>query len=117
MDIATLGVASVITLEDSSLVCRNVRIGLGAVAPTPIRASSAERLLWGREVTPELIESAAQAAKGDVKAIDDVRGSAEHRQEMVGVLTQRTLERSWDMAKGNPMSFERQRELAVQAAF
>ena len=117
MDIATLGVASVMTLEGSSLVCRNVRIGLGAVAPTPIRGSSAESLLWGREVTSELIASAAQAAKGDAKAIDDVRGSAEHRQEMVAVLTQRTLERSWGMAKGNPISFERQRELAVQTAF
>ena len=117
MDIATLGVASVISLEGSGLVCRNVRIGLGAVAPTPIRASSAESVLWGREVTPELITSAAQAAKAGAKPIDDVRGSAEHRQEMVGVLTQRTLEKAWEMAKGNPMPFETQREFAIQSAF
>ncbi|MCH7712721.1 MAG: xanthine dehydrogenase family protein subunit M [Chloroflexi bacterium] len=117
MDIATLGVASVISLEGSGRVCRNVRIGLGAVAPTPIRATSAESLLWGREITPELITSAAQAAKADAKPIDDVRGTAEHRQDMVEILTQRTLERALDMARGNPMTFEMQRDLAVQAAF
>ena len=116
MDIATLGVASFISLEDSGRVCRNVRIGLGAVAPTPIRASSAESILWGREITTELIRSAAEAARADAKPIDDVRGSAEHRLEMVEVLTQRTLQRALDMAKGNPMTFEMQRELAVQAA-
>ncbi|PKB64125.1 MAG: hypothetical protein BZY80_03740 [SAR202 cluster bacterium Io17-Chloro-G2] len=117
MDIATLGVASVISLEGSGRVCRNLRIGLGAVAPTPIRASSAESLLWGREVTPELITSAAQAAKADAKPIGDVRGSAEHRQDMVAVLTQRTLDRALDMARGNPMAFEMQRQFAIQAAF
>lgn len=117
MDIATLGVASAICLEDGGRVCRNVRIGLGAVAPTPIRASSAESILWGREVTPELIRSAAQAARSDAKPIDDVRGSAEHRQDMVEVLTQRTLERALDMARGKHMPFEMQREFAVQAAF
>ena len=117
MDIATLGVASVISLEDKGQVCRNVRIGLGAVAPTPIRASSAESILWGREVTPELIRSAAEAARAEAKPIDDVRGSAEHRQDMVEVLTQRTLERALDMARGNPMTFEMQREFAIQAAF
>ena len=117
MDIATIGVASVVSLEDSGQVCRNVRIALGAVAPTPIRASAAEAILWGREVTPELIASAAQAAQEQSKPIDDVRASAEHRQDMVAVLTQRTLERALAMAKGNPMSFETQRELAIQAAF
>ena len=117
MDIATLGVASVISLEDSGRVCRNVRIGLGAVAPTPIRASAAESILWGREVTPELIRSAAEAARAEAKPINDVRGSAEHRLEMVEVLTQRTLERALGMARGNQMTFETQRELAVQAVF
>ena len=117
MDIATLGVATVISLEGSGRVCRNVRIGLGAVAPTPIRASSAESLLWGRELTPELIASAAQAARAGAKPIDDVRGSAEHRQAIVEVLTQRTLERALDMARGNQIPFEIQRDLAVQAAF
>ncbi len=117
MDIATLGVASVISLEGSGLVCRNVRIGLGAVAPTPIRASSAEALLWGREVTPELIASAAEAAKAVATPIDDIRGTAEHRQAMVEVLTQRTLEKAWEMAKGDRITFEMQRDLAVQAAF
>lgn len=117
MDIATLGVASVISLEDSGRVCRNVRIGLGAVAPAPIRASSAENVLWGREITAEVIRSAAQAARSDAKPIDDVRGSADHRMDMVEVLTQRTLEKALEMAQGNPIPFERQREFAIQAAF
>ena len=56
-------------------------------------------------------------ARTGPKPIDDVRGTAEHRQAMVEVLNQRTLEKAWGMAKGNPMRFETQREFAVQTAF
>ena len=117
MDIATLGVASVISLVEGGRVCRTVRIALGAVAPTPIRVPTAENLLSGKTVTPELIREAAWEAQRAAKPIDDIRGSAEHRKAMVEVLTQRTLETAVEMARGAPVPFERQRDLAVQHAF
>ena len=117
MDIATLGVASVISLVDGGRVCHTARIALGAVAPTPIRAPTAENLLSGRTVTPELIREAAREAQRAAQPIDDIRGSADHRRAMVEVLTQRTLETAVEMARGASVPFERQRDLAVQHAF
>ena len=117
MDIATLGVASVMSLEDDGQTCRNAAIALGAVAPTPIRASEAERLLNGNTVTPELIREAADAAQLAATPIDDIRGTAEHRTAIVKVLTQRTLETALAMAQGSEVSARRQRDLAVQRAF
>jgi carbon-monoxide dehydrogenase medium subunit len=90
MELATVGVA--VTLTPGS----DVRIVLGAVAPTPIRAKAAEALLRGREIEPALIERAAQAAVEESRPISNVRASAEYRREMVGVLTRRALHRALD---------------------
>jgi CO/xanthine dehydrogenase FAD-binding subunit len=72
-------------------VCEDVRIALGAVAPTPMRARRAERVLRGNELTGERIRQAAQMAAEESQPIDDVRGSAWYRREMVEVLTRRQL--------------------------
>ena len=116
MDIATVGVASVVSLQDRGRVCRDVRIALGAVAPTPIRAYAAEELLRGQAITDELLIEVAQEARRCASPIDDIRGSASHRSAMVGVLAQRTLERAISTARTGPVSFEQQRRLAVEAA-
>ena len=116
MDIATLGVASTVSLRDRGRVCSDVKIALGAVAPTPIRAYAAEDVLRGKSVTPELLAQAAQEAQICASPIDDLRGSATHRKDIVGVLTLRTLEQAISMAKTGPISFETQRRLAVEAA-
>ena len=57
MDISAVGVASVVSLRDRGRVCGDVKIALGAVAPTPIRAYSAEALLRGQAITPELMNA------------------------------------------------------------
>lgn len=117
MDIATVGVASVVSLQDRGTVCRDAKIALGAVAPEPVRAHGAEDMLRGQVLTPELIAAAASEAQRGSSPIDDIRGTGEHRKAMVLVLTQRTLERAIAMARREPMPFEVQRRLAVQAAF
>jgi carbon-monoxide dehydrogenase medium subunit len=117
MDIATLGVASVVRVQDGGRVCSDVRIALGAVAPTPIRAYAAEDLLRGQPLTRELVGAAAGQAQSTARPIDDLRGSAEYRRAMVGVLTKRTLERAIESARTGPMPFELQRSLAVQVVF
>ena len=73
-------------------VCRDVKIVLGAVAPTPMRAKKAEELLKGQEVEPGLTEKAAQMAAAESQPITDVRASAEYRKEMVRVFTRRAKE-------------------------
>jgi len=88
MELATVGVA--VTLTENS----EVRIVLGAVAPTPIRARKAEALLRGRRIDGALIERAGQAAADESRPIGNVRASAEYRREMVAVLTRRALQRA-----------------------
>jgi len=70
-----------------------VRIALGAVAPTPIRARKAEAVLEGRKKEARLIAEAARiASEQDACCITDVRASEWYRKELVRVLTQRALQ-------------------------
>jgi len=89
LDIAVVGVASQVTLANG--VCAKARIALAAVAPTPVRATTAEAALEGRPLTPELIERAAELAAQGAKPISDQRGSEDFRRHLVRILTRRTL--------------------------
>jgi carbon-monoxide dehydrogenase medium subunit len=98
MDIALVGVAAAVTL-DGGIACREVRIALAAVAPTPLRAPAAEAVLRGQEATPERIVEAARAAAAAARPIDDVRASAAYRRAMVEVLTRRALANALALAR------------------
>jgi carbon-monoxide dehydrogenase medium subunit len=93
MELATVGVAVTLTPEG------DIRIVLGAVAPTPIRARQAEGLLRGRKLDDARIERAAQAAAEEARPISNVRAGAEYRREMVRVLTRRAILRAKEAAK------------------
>lgn len=99
MDIAVVGVGSFVVLEGTRV--QDVRIALGAVAPTPIRARRAEEVLRGREPSAELIEQAGQIAAEEARPISDQRGSAEFRRHLVRVLTRRTLTRAIERAQAS----------------
>jgi carbon-monoxide dehydrogenase medium subunit len=71
-----------------------VRLALGAVAPTPIRGRKVGEALRGGEVNEQNIEKAAELIKEEVKPISDVRASAEYRREMSYVLTKRVMEQA-----------------------
>ncbi len=117
MDISAVGVASVVSLRDGGRICNNVKIALGSVAPTPIRAYRAEDLLRGQTITPALLQAAAQESQNIAAPIDDVRASGSYRKTVVAALVQRTLEKSIEMAQGGEIPFEAQRRLAIQTAF
>ena len=91
MDLAVVGVAAWGQIENG--ICKEVRIALGAVAPTPIRAPGAEAILRGRPVTRELIDEAARNALAQCSPVDDHRASQEYRCDMVYVMTRRALAR------------------------
>ena len=96
MDLAFIGVASAVNLQNG--VIKEARIGLAAVAPTPIRATEAENLLKGKIPTTELLQQAGEVSAAATSPISDLRCSAEHRKEMVDVLTRRTLQIAIDRA-------------------
>jgi CO/xanthine dehydrogenase FAD-binding subunit len=89
MDLAIVGVAAVGISENG--VCKDIRLALGAVAPTPIRAPMAEAILQGKPITSALINEAAKNAITQCSPIDDHRASQEYRCDMVYVLTKRAL--------------------------
>jgi len=91
MDIAVVGAGASVTLDDAKQRIVSARIALAAVAPTPLFAEEASALLAGREISAEAIEAAAQAAQAIARPISDMRGTAEQRTHLVGVLTRRAL--------------------------
>ena len=91
MDCCTVGVAVYADFAPGSTEVRDVRLALGAVAPTPIRARTAEAMLVGRELDDALIARASAAAAGEAHPIDDLRASAGYRNILVEVLSRRAL--------------------------
>ncbi len=92
MDLAMVGVAAGVTVEQGWITA--ARIALGAVAPTPRRSRRAESVLLGRQISPELLQKAGEAAVAECTPISDVRGTASHRRTMGAVLTRRALEQA-----------------------
>jgi carbon-monoxide dehydrogenase medium subunit len=97
MDIAVVCGATVLNLSNGT--CQEARISLGAVGPTPLRAVRAEAVLQGQTLTDQRLEEASRIASEEARPIDDVRGSAEYRREMVHVLTRRGLKQAVERAQ------------------
>jgi carbon-monoxide dehydrogenase medium subunit len=91
MDLATVGVAVLLTAEATDGVCDDIKITLGAVAPTPKRAKSAEGVIRKKKMVDDLMRQTAHKASQEARPISDVRASADYRREMVEVLTYRAL--------------------------
>ncbi|MCK4257994.1 MAG: FAD binding domain-containing protein [Halanaerobiales bacterium] len=91
VDLACIGVAVLVVGKDGNKI-KEARIALGAVAPTPVRARTAEALLKDATVTPELLEQVKEAVAKDISPISDIRASKEHRIEIAQVLAKRGIQ-------------------------
>lgn len=100
MDIAVVGVGSSLRLDESGKKIAAARIGLGAVAPTPLYAAEASRWLAGKPADEKTFAQAGEMAKKIAKPISDMRGPAEYRLHLVGVLVERTLATAAQRAAG-----------------
>jgi len=92
MDLAVVGVAAVVRKDRGTF--GDVRIGLGAVAPTPMRALKAEQKLRGEAIGEEAILAASTLAARECEPIDDHRASAAYRRMMVEVLVKRAIQQA-----------------------
>lgn len=91
-DYATVSAAALITLDRTNKTFQDVRIALGSVGTTPVRARAAEEVLRGQPVKPEALREAGEKAKGEVDPLSDFRGSAEYKTDMSAVFVRRALE-------------------------
>jgi CO/xanthine dehydrogenase FAD-binding subunit len=71
--------ASALDLDPSTSIVRDVRIALGSVAPTVVRAVRAENALRGQPLTHDTVGAACDALTTDISPIDDLRSTAEYR--------------------------------------
>ncbi|HEY7556085.1 MAG TPA: xanthine dehydrogenase family protein subunit M [Candidatus Binatia bacterium] len=93
-DYATVSAAAVLTLDKNLKTINDVRIALGSVGTTPIRATAAEAVLRGQPVKAEAFAEAGEKAKEAVDPISDFRGSAGYKKEMAAVFVRRALEKA-----------------------
>lgn len=91
IDLAIVGVAAIVTLEPGSNVCKDIKLVLGAVAPTPLRAHQAEEIIKGERIDDALIDKCAKVASDESRPITDVRASDWYRKEMIKVFTRRAI--------------------------
>ena len=89
-DFATVGVA--LTMRMKNGVCDDIRLGLNSVASTIVHATRAENILRGQEITDGKLQEMGEVAATEVDPMDDNRGSADYKREMVKVLVRRAAE-------------------------
>jgi carbon-monoxide dehydrogenase medium subunit len=97
VSISKVNAAVSVTLTDNR--CSDVRIALGSVAPTVIRAPGAEEVLRGKQLDEKTIDRASEAAAAEAKPITDVHSTAEYRRTMVKVLVRDALKKAIARAK------------------
>lgn len=93
-DYATVSAAAVLTLDKTNKTIADVRIALGSVGVTPIRATAAEDLLRGQPLKSEAFAAAGEKAKEAVDPVSDFRGSAAYKKDMAAVFVRRALEKA-----------------------
>ena len=71
----------------------------GAVAPTPLFVTQASNSLIGEAPSAEAIAQAAKIVQERISPITDMRGTAEHRKHLAGVLTRRAIEKALERAR------------------
>ncbi|MHC4457327.1 MAG: FAD binding domain-containing protein [Planctomycetota bacterium] len=99
MTIAIAGVAVLIAKDEASPhIAKDVRIALSSVAPNPMRAIKAEKLLAGRSLKEDLVEEVANIAASEAAPITDIRATKEYRHQMIPVLVKRALNEAWNNA-------------------
>ena len=91
-DFATVGVA--MTLRANAGSCEDVRLALNSVASTIVRAKRAEDVLRGQRLSDDLLREAGEIAATEVDPMDDNRGSADYKRDLVKVLVRRAAEQA-----------------------
>lgn len=96
-DFATVGVALTLRLQNRN--CEDIRVALNSVGSTIFRATKAEEVLRGKLITPDLLQEMGTVAATEADPMDDQRGSAEYKLDLIKVLVKRAAEQALQQAK------------------
>lgn len=95
-DLAIVNVAVRISLDQAG-TCAEARVAVGGgVAETAVRATAAEQLLQGKEITEDLVQQAGAAVKSELQPMSDHRASGAYRSAIAKTLTERALRQARD---------------------
>ena len=90
-DFAVASIGVQLTL-DSKGNCAEISIAMGAVGVTALRAEKAEALLKGQPISDDLLREAASSASAECDPFSDIRGSADYKRHLIGVLLRRAVD-------------------------
>lgn len=99
MDIAVVGAGVSVQLDESRTKIESARLALAAVAPRPLFVAEAGEALAGKSADAEALDLIAEIARTAATPITDMRGTAEYRKHLSGVIARRTLENAIARAK------------------
>lgn len=74
-------------------VIQDIRLAMGSVAPVPLRLAETERIVQGKRIDPQLLQSASKTAAAEIRPIDDIRSTARYRAAVAGNLVAEFLKR------------------------
>jgi len=99
MDFPLLGVAVFLHLEERDERCKDIRLVLGAIGPSPFIVEEAAQLMCGKEMTPKLIEEVSQIAWEAAHPVANTASSPSYRRDMVRVLTKKAMDEALNSIK------------------
>ena len=94
-DLAIVGITALGCKDSTCSSGYRFRLALASVAPVPLMPIKVENYLADNQITPDAIHEAARLASDACSPIDDVRGSARYRKQMVRNLSVKALAEVW----------------------
>jgi carbon-monoxide dehydrogenase medium subunit len=99
--VAILNVVAVLKMTGKK--CAEARIAVGGGLPAPVRLPAIEQELTGKPLDRALVELVAGKVAGMIEPVSDIRGSAQYRKQVSGVLVRRAIEEAYRNAKGREL--------------
>lgn len=97
-----LGVIAAVRLQDDGQTCAELRVAVGAVAEVPQRFPDVEQRARGQVLSDDLAREVAESYAERIDPLDDMRGSAWYRTEMVRTWVRRAIQDARDARGGRP---------------
>jgi len=99
--VAILNVVAVLKMTGKK--CAEIRVAVGGGLPAPVRLTTLEQELTGQPLDATLVESASAKAADLIQPVTDVRGTAQYRKQISGVLVRRAIAEAYQNAKGKAL--------------